>query len=92
MQRIYDGVRAGLKHLVLGVGLLTGLALYANCPDQLAALFGSEKSHAPRIIAMRGASDARCQAASVETSFGTLGCGGTRRAAHLEHITLTKGH
>jgi hypothetical protein len=80
---------SGLVHVTLGASIITCIGLFNNFPD---ALGGSEKNAAPRMIVTQSHKDAACQANTVETIIGTLGCGGTRKAAHREKTTLVNFH
>lgn len=89
--RFYESAHAGLKHMVLGVGLLVGLALYANFPAHVAAMMGKKDSSGPRMIVTNGAMDAKCAAQTVDTAFGQLGCGASRDAAHRAKTQFKMG-
>lgn len=89
--RAYDGAHAGLKHMVLGVGLLAGLALYANFPEHLAELMGHKETSGPRMILTNTAKASGCAAKTVETVFGKLGCGASRDAEHRAKTQFKMG-
>ena len=83
----------GLVHVVLGVGIITAVGLFTKFPESFELAMG--KSNEPQIISTQGNADANCAANTLETIVGTIGCAGTKRAAHLERTTLvsaTKKH
>lgn len=79
---LYESVHAGLKHIVVGLGLLAGLAVYANHSADVMALLGHEQSTMPRRIVTDGEKQAKCTARALETVFGKVGCGASREAEH----------
>jgi hypothetical protein len=83
----------GLTHVVLGVGIIMAVGLFTKFPQSFELAMGESK--APEIISTQGHADASCAANTLETIVGTLGCNGTKRAAHLQRTTLvsaTKKH
>jgi hypothetical protein len=83
----------GLTHVVLGVGIIMAVGLFTKFPQSFELVSGKPKG--PTIIATQGDADASCAANTLETIVGTLGCAGTKRAAHLQRTTLvsaTKKH
>jgi hypothetical protein len=88
---VYESAHAGLKHMVLGVGILVGLAFYANFPAQVAGLMGKKDATAPRMIQTNGAKGSRCAAKTVETVFGKLGCGASKEAEHRAKTQFKMG-
>jgi hypothetical protein len=75
-----------LTHVVLGVGIIMAVGLFTKFPESFE--FAAGKPPAPTIITTQGHADANCQANTLETIVGTLGCAGAKRAAHLERTTL----
>jgi hypothetical protein len=76
----------GLPHVVLGVGIIMAIGLFTNFPDMFKDVVGHKS--APRMVMTEGAKSNDCAAQTVETIIGTIGCGGTKRAAHLQRVTL----
>jgi hypothetical protein len=74
--------------VVLGVGIVMAIGLFTNSPDMLGDLIGKKM---PGMVTTNGSRQASCSANTVETIVGTIGCSGTKRAAHLERTTLVRG-
>jgi hypothetical protein len=76
----------GLPHVVLGVGIIMAIGLFTTFPNGFDLVMG--KDTRPRMITTQGSKSNDCAANTVETIIGTIGCGGTKRAAHLSRTTL----
>mgnify|MGYP003429200202 CR=1 FL=1 len=76
----------GLPHVVLGVGIIMAIGLFTTFPNSFELVTG--KDTRPRMITTEGSKSNDCAANTVETIIGTIGCGGSRRAAHLSKTTL----
>ncbi len=77
----------GLAHVVLATGILMAVALFGDAAEPLReAIFGKHK--APVAIRTAGAAEAQCDANTVSTIIGTLGCGSTRKGAGLSGVTF----
>ena len=76
----------GIVHVTLAVGIIMALGLFTAFPDSFSLVTGGGKG--PRMIATQGSADAKCQANSVETVVGTLGCAGARKAVQRERTTF----
>lgn len=83
-----ESAHAGLKHVALGLGLLAGVAVYANHSAELMAFMGHEQSTMPHRIVTDGEKQARCTARALETVFGKVGCGASREAGHRSKTQL----
>ena len=90
-RRFQDVRAAGLQHVVLGLGLIIGTGLYAHAPERMLEAAGYGEMKMPQTIVTHGAMIAACEAETVDTLIGSIGCGATRRAAHLDKITLRRG-
>jgi hypothetical protein len=76
----------GLPHVVLGVGIIMAIGLFTTFPNGFEIVTG--KKTMPTMITTQGSKSNDCAANTVETIIGTIGCGGTKRAAHLSRTTL----
>jgi|GEM_PF-4954457 len=77
------GGAGGLSHLLLGMVIVAGVALYAQTGGHLSML-----TSLPRIAALIGERDAACAERAADLGLaGRIGCGGIRGAARLARLT-----
>jgi hypothetical protein len=84
-----DDGPGGLTHVVLGVGIIMAIGLFTTFPNGFDLMIG--KKSMPGMIMTQDHKSNDCEANTVETIIGTIGCGGTKRAAHLSRVTLVSG-
>lgn len=77
----------GLTHVVLATGIIMAIGLLTNFPDTFLDMMG--KKSGPTMITTMAAKSASCSSNSLDTIVGTIGCAGTKRAAHMSKITRT---
>ena len=76
----------GLTHVVLGTGIIMAIGLLTNFPDTFLDMMG--KKSGPTMITTMSAKSANCSSNSLDTIVGSIGCAGTKQAAHMSRITL----
>lgn len=76
----------GLTQVVLGTGIIMAIGLFTNFPNTFIEMIGTKNP--PKLISTMANKSATCASSTVDTIVGTIGCGGTKRAAHMSQITL----
>ena len=80
----------GLTHVVLATGILLAIGLYSTFPDGFSLATGGARA-APTMVVTNGLKSAACEAQTVDTIVGKLGCAGTKEAQHRKTTTLRMG-
>ncbi|MBS0563005.1 MAG: hypothetical protein JSR87_00485 [Proteobacteria bacterium] len=78
--------RGGTLHIMLGLAILGCVALTGLYGQSLDDLIAGQDL--PERVATAGDKNAACAADTLETIFGTIGCGSSKKGAHLAGITF----
>lgn len=78
--------RGGIVHIALALAILGCVTLTGLYGQSLNDLIAGQAL--PARVATTGDMNAACAADTLETIFGTIGCGSSKKAAHLAGITF----
>ena len=86
MRRTSKPDRGGHLHLILAAAIIAAVALTGMYGESLNGLI-EEKAPVTR-VSLLGDAKSACDADTVDTLIGTLGCGSTQKGAKLSGITF----
>lgn len=86
MRRRINMGRGGFPHLFVAAGIMASVAMTSLYGESLNTLI--EGKSMPARVATTADRSASCAANTVDTIVGTLGCGSTRKGAHLSSISF----
>lgn len=86
MKLKFQNERGGFMHLFLAASIFGTVAMTSLYGESLNDLIDGKSM--PKRVSTLGSQTASCEANTVDTIIGTIGCGSTRKGAHLSSVTF----